>query len=592
MQQVMKPVARAEWPVGQEWLYEVKYDGFRCVLDWDGNSVSLTSKYGKDLSTKFPEITEDVRESFAAKPPLTLDGELVILNTPLQANFSLLQQRGRLKNAGTIAEKANMRPATYMAFDLVKHNGNDDTQVPFSKRKKQLKDLIGTGGLRLRYVPATRDINALWQDVFVHRGEGIIAKRKTGTYQKGKQHHSWFKVKNWRTIKGVLTGYNTSNGYFTVQVKDGDHWREIGKCKHGLDAESRNTLEQFFKAHGKAHKGQLELPPAIEAGIHTLDLYEAELREPEFVRVGPLTEQWTADQLEHDLALYPESVDLSNADKLFWPDALLSKGDMLIFLRKIAPYMLPFLKDRALTLIRFPDGVTGTHFYQKHLPDYAPDFFKRSGSGDDVLIQCRTLQELIWLGNHGTLEYHMPFQMIGKPMPSEIVFDLDPPDREQMKLAVKAAHLIKQLLDGLHLASFIKTSGGKGLQIHIPLPDSALSYEDTALFTEAIAKTVEQAQPDLFTTERMKNKRKGRLYIDYVQHGKDKTIIAPYSPRSSAEGTVATPLFWHEVTEDLRPEAFTIENVVSRVQTMGCPFADYFTVGKEQKLEALLERIK
>src|SRR5699024_8745031 len=177
-----------------------------------------------------------------------------------------------------------------------------------------------------------------------------------------------------------------------------------------------------------------------------------------------------------------------------------------------------------------------------------------------------------------------PFETIDSKSPSEIVFDLDPPGVEKFPLAIRAALMLKQLLDDLELVFFVKTSGNKGMQIHIPIPEGSMSYEKTAMLTKAIAETMENAAPTLFTTERLKKDRKERLYIDYMQHASGKTIIAPYSPRLTTSGSVAAPLFWEEVTSDLHPHQFTIENVVKRTQTNGCPFARFFETGKKQQL--------
>ena len=176
--------------------------------------------------------------------------------------------------------------------------------------------------------------------------------------------------------------------------------------------------------------------------------------------------------------------------------------------------------------------------------------------------------------------------------PCEIVFDLDPPSIQYFDLAIKGALLIKKILDDLQLHAFIKTSGNTGLQIHIPIPPGSMSYTETGRFTEALATTIVQAEPTLFTIERMKKNRKKRLYIDYPQHGRNKTIIAPYSPRKTPQATVATPLFWEEVHEDLSPQQFTIQNVVKRVQTKGCPFDDYFRVQQGQNLHPLMELLR
>lgn len=590
---IMKPIRAEDIPEGDPWIYEVKYDGFRCVLHWEKGKVRLTSKNQKDLTANFPEIVDACLKKeaeVASFLPMTLDGELVVLNNTFQANFSWIQKRGRLKSKASIVDAAAARPASYMAFDLLKMKGKDLRKENLIKRKKLLVDVFQNWDEHHVHVVKTyHHKNAVMEDVFSYKGEGIVAKRKDSLYLPGKNHRDWIKIKNWRVVQGFLTGLNMENQYFTVEVFDGTSTLEIGKCKHGLDQKSQETVKHLFAFQGEKHDNTYMLPPAICASIRTLDLYEGQFREPEFLDLLPdvSPEACQAEQLERDLAMLPSNVEYSNMDKIFWPDDGLTKGDLLVYMREIFPYMLPFLKDRALTIIRAPDGVEGEHFYQKHLPDYAPSFIKYVETEDGKLIMANDLSSVIWLANHGTLEFHVPFQTAESPSPNEIVFDLDPPDRSKFALALKASKVIKKILDDLELLSFIKLSGNKGLQIHIPIPEGSMDYEDTGLFTQAIAYTVEGAYPDLFTTERMKKKRRGRLYIDYVQHGKDKTLIAPYSPRKTKEATVAAPVFWEEVEEDLRPEQFTIKNVVERVQTLGCPFANYLDAGKKQDLSRL-----
>ncbi len=303
-------------------------------------------------------------------------------------------------------------------------------------------------------------------------------------------------------------------------------------------------------------------------------------------------EECTIEKLKLDLAMLPEEVELTNTDKLLWNQPGFSKGNLLTYIREISPYMLPFIRDRLLTVIRAPDGVEAEQFFQKHLPSYAPDFVTAVPQQGETFCSCDNLESLVWFANHGAVEYHVPFQRSGSVMPLEIVFDLDPPDREHFQLSVQAAQLVKVLLDELSLQSFVKTSGNKGLQIHIPIREGSMTYEETAIFTQAIAFTIEKSYPDKFTTERMKNKRNGRLYIDYVQHGKDKTIIAPYSPRKTMEGTVATPLFWEEVDSDLDPTIFTIDTVVERVKQYGCPFGEFEKARVKQNMKNLLNMVR
>ncbi|WP_156290180.1 DNA ligase D [Oceanobacillus salinisoli] len=598
--EIMKPIASTDIPRGDDWLYEVKYDGYRCVLTWDRNGeVRLTSKNNKDLTAHFPEIVafcEKQHENIIDWLPLKLDGELVVLNNAFQANFSWMQKRGRLKNSEPIKKAAEQRPAAFMAFDILQIKGASLLIEKFTERKQSLKELFEKlpRNHRINMVSSYEKPDELWKIIFDYKGEGMIAKKRNSKYIAGRSHRDWFKIKNWRTIRGFLTHYDHQNGYYSFNVFHNGEIHEVGKCKHGLDDESSGTLKQLFLTKGEKTSQGYTLPPAICAQVHTLDLYKEELREPEFVSLLPKISADTCSManLQIDLAMIPERVGVSKTDKLFWPDPHFTKGDLLTYIREISPYMLPTFKKRALTLIRCPDGVEDEHFYQKHLPDYAPDFIDSKNVGSEKIMICNHMDSLVWFANHGALEYHVPFQTVDNANPVEIVFDLDPPSRKEFPLAIQAANVIKPILDDLGLLSFVKTSGNKGIQIHIPIPENSLTYDDTAIFTQAIAYTVESAYPDLFTTERMKKKRNGRLYIDYIQHGKDKTIIAPYSPRMTKEGTVATPLFWKEVNEHLRPEQFHIKNTLARVQELGCPFSSYTEAGENQDLSKVIKLIK
>ncbi|GAB3789210.1 DNA ligase D [Virgibacillus kimchii] len=596
---IMKPVRTEDIPTGDTWVYEVKYDGFRCILHWEKNQIRLTSKNRKDLTSRFPEIVEaclHLEKDLEPLLPMKMDGELVVLNNAFQANFSRIQKRGRLKNKDSINQAAKARPASFMAFDLLEVKGKSLERQKLLDRKKQLLQVFqnSPNTKQLQPVRTFENKNELQEIVFTYKGEGIIAKRKGSLYLSGKNHRDWMKIKNWRHVQGFLTSFNTENQYFTIQVYTEASTLEIGKCKHGLDQDAEETVRKLFTSQGERHGNHYHLPPAICASVRTLDLYEGEFREPEFSELLPEAPAASCHlkKLQLDLAMLPSNVEYTNTDKVFWPDDGYTKGDLLIYIREAFPYMFPFLQDRSLTIIRAPDGVEGEYFFQKHLPDYAPSFMKYVKTEDGKLILANDLSAVVWLANHGTVEFHVPFQRIKNDHPLEIVFDLDPPDRSKFDLAVKASLLIKNILDDLDLVSFVKLSGNKGLQVHIPIPEGSMNYEETGLFTQAIAYTVEGAYPKLFTTERMKSKRNGRLYIDYVQHGKDKTLIAPYSPRKTKEATVAAPLFWEEVKEGLRPEAFTIKNVVERVQTYSCPFANYDETGEKQDVSKLKKLIQ
>ncbi|WP_138420250.1 DNA ligase D [Aquibacillus sediminis] len=600
----MQPIASEEIPSGDQWVYEVKYDGFRATLEWSENTIKLISRNGNDLTTNFPEIIaycHEKQNQLQNLLPIKLDGELVVLNTPYQANFSLLQQRGRLKTSDKIKQAANNRPAHFLTFDLLIFQGKKLTKTNWYERKQQLRNLydsLNTKTLiswhdRIGYIEETTNPKLLWETLFEHHGEGIIAKRCDSSYIEGKSHRDWFKIKNWRTVSGILTSYNQDNGYFELAVYNQDNLQPIGKFKHGLDGEELNTLKTLVASKGTKHGDVYHLPPAICVDIHCLGVKEGELREPQFkqFRFDLDTGDCTRQKVRRDLAMFPHVIDLTKQEKIFWDKNGFTKGDLLLYLRNIAPFMLPFLKGKALTVIRCPDGVGGESFFQKHLPDYAPNYLAGNKSGEETLLHARSVEALVWLGNHGALEYHVPFQRMDMSTPNEIVFDLDPPSVEAFDVAIYAAQLLKQLLDEFHLHTFVKTSGNKGIQVYIPIPVGSLTYEQTATFTQGLAFLLEKNYPDLFTTERMKKNRNNRLYIDYVQHGKDKTLIAPYSPRKTEDATVSTPLFWEEVNNKLSPKTFTIANVVKRVKEKGCPFASYQQARDNQSLELVKQFI-
>ena len=602
---LMQPIERTDVPIEMGWVYEVKYDGFRCVLHWEKNHVWLASRNDIDLTDKFPEVITFCLENqslIAKLLPLKIDGELVVLNNAFQANFSAIQKRGRLSKKETIQQASTARPATFLAFDLLHQKGTSLMNKSFTERKKQLSafftlakfDLQITHLNRMCFIPSCKDASKLGREVFANKGEGVIAKRKNSLYSSGKHHNDWFKIKNWRTLDGILTFYDTKNDYFTVHVYDNEQLVEVGKCKHGIDNSELSTLKKLFVSKGAKKGSGFTLPPAICAEINTLDFVKHEIREPSIKRVlvnTPATD-CTSQKMKLDMAMLPEAIEPSKINKLFWPAVGVTKGDLLTYLREISPYMLPFLKGRILTLIRCPDGVAEESFFQKHLPDYAPSFIKSLPIDDEVFFICNQLETLLWFGNHGAIEFHTPFQTAGSQNPTEIVFDLDPPDRKRFLLAITAANILKQLLDDLQLVSFVKTSGNKGIQVHIPIPKDSLTYDAAGTFTQAIAWTMEKEYPKLFTTERLKKNRYERMYIDYVQHAKDKTIINAYSPRKTEDATVSTPLFWEEVQEGLKPEMFTVTNVVKRVQTLGCPFTGYFEAGRTQDMERVLRLLQ
>ena len=294
----------------------------------------------------------------------------------------------------------------------------------------------------------------------------------------------------------------------------------------------------------------------------------------------------------HTIKIENQEVDITNPDKPLWPDKSISKLTYLKYLIETSPHLLPFLKDRELTVIRYPHGIPGESFYQKSCPDYAPDFVQTHLSGDINYIVCSDLPTLIWLGNQVAIDLHIPFNTINSALPSEIVIDLDPPSKDEFVLSVEAALILKEVFDRLKIISYIKTSGNKGLQIYIPIPDNRYTYEEARLFTEFLANYLTKKEPKWFTTERLKKNRGKRLYVDYLQHAEGKTIVAPYSLRGNPGALVAAPLNWTEVNQSLNPSMFPLEVVLERIASKSLPFKDYSKSKDKQDFDKILLWLK
>ncbi len=379
-----------------------------------------------------------------------------------------------------------------------------------------------------------------------------------------------------------------------VGIKRFNEIIEIGTFSQGLQAQEKKLLiDTIVKNQKNDSLGIIRIEPGICMELTFRSIESGCLNETAFVsfRFDLRWEECTWDRLVLNNTSVNKGLKLTNLDKILWEDPLIPKEALIAYLIQVSTYMLPFLEQRLLTTIRYPNGIKGESFYQKNCPDYAPDFIRKVEREGIQFIVCEDLSTLVWLGNQSAIEYHVPFQRFDEDRPLEIVFDLDPPDRSKFDLAVKAASEMKKIFDGFDITSFPKLSGSKGIQIHIPISDSRFTYSETKLFTSFISDYLVKQFPDDFTIERLKKNRGGRLYIDYVQHAEGKTIICPYSTRGKEDATVAAPLFWDEVNEDLNLETFNIPFVLNRIAYSGCPMEHFFTQ-ENPSLTGIISKLK
>jgi bifunctional non-homologous end joining protein LigD len=598
-----------EVPVNDGWVYETKYDGFRCILTWEKGEQTPILKSRNDLvlNEMFPEIIrfcQEISKDVQAYLPIMLDGELVYLTNDFQSNFSIVQKRGRMRNEQTIEENAKSFPCHYIVFDLLKWAGKSKTNSHLNTRKQLLVNGFETLSLptsvnykdakRLQVIDVFEDSTTLLQKVMTYNGEGIIAKKTTSKWVEATRTINWLKIKNWKYVDVILTKFDRSNGYFNAAVYQGETLVEVVTFVHGMKEEDKKTLIATFEKYGTLTNDQVwEIPSSICVAVACIEFDGSKLREPRFhsfkLHINPQECNW--QQMQRQLNPIPESISVTHPDKPVFPTGGITKDDYLLYLQKVAPYMLPFLQNRLLTVIRYPHGVPGESFYQKNFSETIPSFVQTHVVDDTNYVLCNELQTLLWLGNQLAIEFHIPFQPIQTEKPTEIVFDLDPPSVEAFHLAVNAALKLKTILDHFGLQSFVKTSGGKGMQIYIPLPVNTFSYEETGVFTEFVCKFLVQQYPEWFTIERLKKNRGKRLYLDYVQHKEGKTIVAPYSARGNEKGLIATPLHWNEVNDQLTPDTFTIDHIIERITNRGDPFYNFREVGEKQDFHTVLNQI-
>ncbi|MEY2355532.1 DNA ligase D [Lysinibacillus capsici] len=604
----MKPMLLSETndiPSGDEWLFETKYDGFRCLLVWD-EEPKLISRNGRHLNHLFPEISAFCQQIYASIQtflPLTLDGELVYLRNHFKSDFAVVQKRGRMQNQDVIQEHAHSCPFHYLAFDVLTLKGESLQNHYLKTRKEQLGKLATKfkwpsvnyeNPTPIQVIHGSEEHESLWQSIKLYNGEGIVAKKKTSKWLENIRSNHWLKIKNWRYVTVIVTQYDHSNSYFHGAVFEDNQLREVVTFKHGMTEEEHQTLVKFFQTNGLRKKELWALEPSICVDIACIDFDGSKLREPRFhafrLEISPKECHWL--HMQRQLYPIPDSVAITHPDKPVWPNMGITKDQYLFYLQNISPYLMPFLKDRPLTLIRYPHGVPGESFYQKSKPEKMPNFVATAVMDDIDYIVCNNLETLLWLGNQLALEFHIPFQTHHSSYPTEIVFDLDPPSVQDFSLAVSGALDLKNIIDYFQLQSFVKTSGGKGLQLYIPLPPNTFTYEEVRIFTEFVCRFLCEQKPNLYTIERLKKNRHEKLYLDYVQHAEGKTIIAPYSTRGNEMGLVATPLLWEEVNENLTPTLFTIPFVMERMKKMSNPFQLFREVGEQQNFQAVLDQLK
>jgi bifunctional non-homologous end joining protein LigD len=606
------------------WVFEIKYDGYRLLGERWGKESFLRSRSGHDLTATFPEIARAVRG--LPYEGLVIDGEVVVNDAEGKPSFSRLQRRGRILNKTDALRSSLELPALFYAFDLLAVEGYDLRPLGLLQRKEILREILPSVG-PVRYVDHIDEQGELmYRHVERMRLEGIVGKRADSTYRGGRSK-SWIKVRTVRTDDFAVVGWTepkgSRGGFGSLHVArhDGEGLLYMGSVGSGF---SDAQLDETFGALEGREIDECPCtggPPVpagrehhwVEPGLVVEVKYkevteQGLLRQPSFVRfrdeldvedcvLDQVTPRGAADAEPEPVDVVEDkSVPFSNLDKVFWPEEGYTKGDLIEYHRRVSRWMLPYLRDRPLVMTRYPDGIDGKSFFQKDAPPYAPDWLRTAtvwseGSERELsYFVAEDVESLLYVINLGTIPIHVwSSRLETLAAPDWCILDLDPKDAPFTDV-VDVANTIRDLCGQIELPCHAKTSGSSGIHVLVPL-GRKLTYEQSRSLGQLLGRVVVDRRPDIATLTRNPERREGKVYVDFVQNGHGRLLVAPFSVRPKPGAPVSAPLLWNEVTHDLRIEDHTIATMPDRMERLGeDPLAP--VLDEEPDLLAALARLQ
>ncbi|HEY4326093.1 MAG TPA: DNA ligase D [Mucilaginibacter sp.] len=633
-----------------EWLYEVKWDGYRALGCVNKGEVELLSRNNKTFNDKFYPIYNIMKKW---NINTVLDGEILVLNEKGISNF------GKLQNWRSEADGE----LVYYVFDLLWYEGKNLMNLTLTERQAILKEILPAGDDRVRL---SKVFNASGIDFF-HAAErmgleGIIAKKANSIYSPGLRSKEWLKIKVHKRQEVIIAGYtkneDTSKQFSSLllAVYENGSLQYVGKVGTGFsDKDQKEMIAQFrplitdkspFTAIPDVNKPSRFRPNPPKAKATWLkpelvcEITFAEVttdgvfRHPSFqgmridkkakdviretaIHTNEIVDAADDRSDDHNTAITPpkdmerktllnpkdetqvreicgHELKFTHLSKIYWPEDNVTKRDMFNYYYQVAEYILPYLKDRPMSLNRFPGGIHEQSFYQKDVTDKAPDWAKTFPytTGEDEHKEYLVGADeatLLWMASLGCIEMNPWFSRIASPdNPDYCVIDLDP-DKNTFDQVIQAALEVKKVLDAIDVTCFCKTSGSTGMHIYIPLA-AKYSYDQSQMFARIIVDIVHEQIPDYTSLERMVAKRNGKMYLDFLQNRPGATIAGPYSLRPKPGATVSMPLHWDEVKPGLTMKDFTIFNSVDRLKVEGDLFKGVLGIGID--LEKTIKKAK
>jgi bifunctional non-homologous end joining protein LigD len=563
-----------EPPAGADWVHEVKFDGYRLEGLKENDRVRLLTRTALDWTAKFPGIAAEVARLPARRA--ILDGEAVALLPDGRSSFQALQQRIHSDPPGE---------TVFFAFDLLGLDGEDLRPLPLTERKARLAGLLRQvrrrGGAAVRYSEHTKGrVKEALARVCRHGLEGLIAKRSDAPYQSGRGR-LWLKVKCQNRQEFVVIGFTDPRGKrrgigaLLLGVRDEDgKLRYTGRVGTGMNESMLASLKKALTPLGRSASPAGRGVPRSGTGMHWVEprlvvevtftewTKDGALRHPSFVG---LREDKAPREVRREEPMQVAGITLSNADRVLYPKQGLTKQDLAAYYEAIAPWMLPHVEGRPLSLVRCPSGTAKACFYQKHwsgtLPEALDTVDIKEGSGEKgAYTVVHDAAGLVSLVQHGVLEIHLwGAREDNVDSPDRIIFDLDPAPGVSWTRVKEGALRLKTVLEELSLETWIKTTGGKGLHVALPIARRS-SWSEVSAFARAVAQKLSDEEPEKYLAKASKSERKGRIFVDWLRNTRGATAIAPWSTRAREGAPISAPISWKELTALKSGDQYGVEN--------------------------------
>jgi len=572
-------------PSGPKWVHEIKYDGYRIQAWIDGRDVKLLTRKGLDWTSRFPSIAAALKKLELSSA--LLDGEVVVEDAAGVPSFNLLQADLKASRQDRFR---------YFLFDLLYCEGFDLTQATLLDRKALLLEIL-TGLSTNSPIRFSEHLELNGPTMFEHACrlglEGIVSKRIDVPYRPGRGDH-WLKTKGVLRQEFVILGYIPSTsakgsvGSLVLGLYNRGRLQYVGRVGTGFSAEQAQSLRrELEKIAATRPKFDRSLPAGAEKDVRWAEprlVCEVEYRgwtEDRLIRQASfrgVREDRPAQEITLETTPGKSAPDpvrdlirrrLTHPERILWPEQGVTKEGLAEFYSAIADWILPHISGRVLSLVRCPSGVDAKCFFAKHAWQGLSEAVQTVDVGDkEPMLAVHDLSGLIDLAQASVVEIHPWGSTISNlEKPDRLIFDLDPSADVPWNAVITAAIEVRDRLQDLGLTSFVKTSGGKGLHVVFPIEPTA-SWSEAKEFTKSIAATMAETRPERYVATMTKKVRKGRIFIDYLRNGRGATAVAAYSTRGLPAATVSTPLEWDELSEAIRADHFTIDNLRHRLDAL------------------------